>query len=119
MESADPHAARVDGKLRGDARQHFLGGLVGEGHCQNAIRADVAGLDQPDDARGEHARLARSGASQDQRVLVGQRDGRKLFRIEVVEQGHSGIPPVLEASGDFTARPSRRVSVDTKKTGLS
>ena len=52
---------------------------------EHAAGRDVAGLDQPGDARGEHARLAAAGAGEDQRVLVGKRDRVQLLRIEVFE----------------------------------
>ena len=69
VEGADPHAAHVHRQHRRQARQHLLGRLVGEGHRQHAAGRDLAGLQQPGDARGQHARLARAGAGQDQRRL--------------------------------------------------
>ena len=83
VEGADPHAAHVDRQHRAEPRQHLLGRLVGEGHGQHAARRDLAGLDQPGDAGRQHARLARAGAGQDQRVLGRQRDGGELLGVEV------------------------------------
>ncbi len=89
VEGADPHPPGVDREHRRQPREHFLGGLVGEGHRQDALGAAVAVLDQPGDPRGEHPRLARAGAGEDQGMLGRQRHGGELFRVEVVEElGH-------------------------------
>ena len=86
VEGTDPHAARVDWQHGRQAREHFLGGLVGKGHGQDAGRRYLLGLDQPRDAGGQHAGLARTGASEDQRMLGRQGDGGILFGIEVVKK---------------------------------
>ena len=86
VESADPHAAHIDRQHRRQARQHFLGGLVGEGHGQDAGRAHPPLLDQPGDACGQHPGLARARAGQDERRFVGQRDRGALFFVERIEQ---------------------------------
>ncbi len=93
VEGADPHAARVDRQHRRDAREHFLRRLVGEGHRENAVRRHPAGLDQPRNARGQHARLARTRAREDQRGRVRQRHRGALFGIEASQQGvgHAGV----------------------------
>jgi hypothetical protein len=90
VKGADPHAAGVDRQHRRDARQHFLRRLVGEGDRDEAARAHLPGLDQPRNARGEHARLAAAGAGEDQRRLVRQRDRFELLFIEAGEKirGH-------------------------------
>ena len=87
MEGADPHAAHVHRQHRADARQHFLGCLVGEGHAKHAGRRYLTGLDQPGDARRQHARLSRAGAGEDQRMARRQGHGRQLFGIQVSQQG--------------------------------
>ena len=69
VEGADPHAAHGDREHRVEPRQHLLGGLVGEGHRQHAAGRELAGLDQPGDARRQHAGLAGAGAGEDQRRL--------------------------------------------------
>ena len=89
VEGADPHAAHVDRQHRGQPRQHLLGRLVGEGHRQHATRRHLTGGQQPGDARGQHARLARAGAGQDQRRLRGQRYCGQLLGIEVCQQRRS------------------------------
>ena len=87
VEGANPHAAHVHRQHGGEARHHFLGGLVGEGDGQNAAGRSVAVLQQPRDAGGEHARLARARARQNQGVPVGQGDGGELFGVEASQQG--------------------------------
>ena len=89
VEGADPHPAGVDRQERGEPRLHFLGRLVGEGHGEDTLRPDLAGGDQPGDARGQHARLAAARAGEDQRMLRRQGDGGVLLRVEVGKQvGH-------------------------------
>ncbi len=82
VEGSHPHAARVDGQHRRDARQYLLRGLVGERHREEPVGTHVARLDQPRDARGEYARLARTCPGEHQRMLVRERDGGKLLGVE-------------------------------------
>ena len=84
VESADPHAAHIERQHAGQARHHLARRLVGEGHRQHAAGRDLAGLQQPGDARGQHPRLAGTGTGQDQRVLGRQGDGGALLRIQVL-----------------------------------
>ena len=89
VKGADPHAAQIDRQHRPEARRHLLGRLVGESHGENIGRAGLSGLDQPGDARGEHAGFAGARAGQDQGRLVGKGDSGKLFLIQVREEfGH-------------------------------
>ena len=70
MEGTDPHAAGrgIDHGL--DARPHFTGGLVGEGHGQHRVRRQALDIDQPGDAVHQHPRLAAAGSGKyQQRVL--------------------------------------------------
>ena len=90
VEGADPHAAHVEGQHRRQAREHFLGGLVGEGHRHQAAGRDLAGLQQPGDAGGQHPGLAGAGAGEDQRGLGRQRHRGELFRVEVRQQAGFG-----------------------------
>ena len=86
VESADPHAAHIDGQHGGQAREHLLGRLVGKGDGQDATRRGATSLQQPGDAGGEHARLARTGSGQNQRVACRQGDGGELLFIKSIEQ---------------------------------
>ncbi len=84
VKRADPHAAWIHRQHRGESREHFARRLVGEGHREQAGGRDKAVLDQPGDARGEHARLSAAGAGKDQRMrAVRNRDGGELLGIEV------------------------------------
>ena len=117
VEGADPHAAHVDRQHAGQARHHLLGGLVGEGHGQHAGRRYLAGLQQPGDAGGQHPRLARAGAGQDQRVFGRQRDGGALLRVEVVQQfaGSVGIRNHDAIVGTAAAPPTLLDSITGPK----
>ena len=86
VERAHPHAARVDRRQGRQPEQHLLRRLVGERDGEDRQRAGLAGRQQPRDARRQHARLAAARARQDQRGGVRQRDGGKLFGIEVFEE---------------------------------
>ena len=66
-----------------DALGHLGGGLVGEGHGQDRVRRDAFLVDQPRDAAGDDARLARAGAGQDEQRAIGSFDGIALFRIQI------------------------------------
>src|SRR3990167_6981167 len=90
MKGADPHAAHVHRQHGGQPRHHLLGGLVGEGDGQDAAGRGLAGREQPGDARGEHARLARTGAGQDERMARRQGDGSELLGVERLEHGRFG-----------------------------
>ncbi len=108
VEGADPHAPRVDRQHRRQAREHFFRGLVRERHRHDAGGRDLIGLDQPGNARGQNARLARTGAGQDQGALRRQGDGGKLFRIQGVEFQHPAIipPPYTVCPSSFVAYAS-------------
>jgi hypothetical protein len=69
VEGADPHATHIDRQHAGQARHHLLGGLVGEGHRQDAARRHLPGLQQPRDAGGQYPGLARASTGQDQGML--------------------------------------------------
>ena len=62
-------AAAVIGDHLCDALAHLLGGLVGEGERQD-VEGRHALLDHIGDARGQHARLARTGAGNNERRAV-------------------------------------------------
>ena len=65
------------------ALAHLRGCLVGKGHGQNRVRRNILLLDQPGNAAGDYARLARSGPGQDQQGALGSLYGRALFGIQV------------------------------------
>jgi hypothetical protein len=67
---------------------HIPRRLVREGHREQALRRHLGGLDQPGNARRQHAGLAAAGAGEDQGGLVRKRDGSELLLVEVVQQIH-------------------------------
>ena len=112
VEGANPHAMHVDRQHAGEPRHHFLGGLVGKGHRQNAAGSHQSVLQQPGDACGEHARLARARAGQDQGVLGWQGHGGALLRVQGLEQrrfscgggrGEKGHGVIVGSWQDFPA----------------
>ena len=93
VERGHPHdpGAAADQIL--DALAHLGGGLVGEGDRQDRPRMGAALADQPRDATGQHAGLARSGARDDQKRRTGVLHGLALGLVQAVEQlldGRSG-----------------------------
>ena len=109
VEGADPHAARVHRQHRGEARQHLARRLVRERDRKQPRRRNQPVLDQPGDARGEHACLPAAGPGKDERVLpVGNRDRRKLLGIEVFEVERQSARIIATApSGARAARGIR------------
>ncbi len=85
MESADPHAAAAVAQLQVGARAHLAGGLVGEGHRQDAVGRHALDFIEPGDAVGEHAGLAGAGAGQDQIVARRRGDGLALCGVQIIE----------------------------------
>ena len=90
VEGANPHAAHADRQHGRQPRHHFLGSLVGEGDGQDAAGRGVTVLQQPGNARGQHPRLARAGAGQNERMAGRQRDGGELLGVEVCQQRGCG-----------------------------
>ncbi len=86
VEGADPHPAHVHRQHVLQARQHFLGRLVGERDRQHAPGRDLARVQQPGDAGGQHTCLARAGTGEDQRGFGRQRDRGQLLCIQVLQQ---------------------------------
>ena len=87
VEGHDPHAAGRVAEQQLDALAHLLRGLVGEGDGQQLAGARAAGLHEPGDAMGEHARLARAGAGQDEQRAVAVGHGGALGLVQALQQG--------------------------------
>lgn len=64
MEGADPHPAAAVAQLQVGAVAHFAGGLVGEGHREDAVVGHALDFIEPGNAMDQHARLAGAGAGQ-------------------------------------------------------
>jgi hypothetical protein len=86
VERHHPHRAHRAADEQLDALAHLLRRLVGERDGEDLVRAGEPAADQPRDPVGEHARLARAGARQDQQrpLAVGHRVA--LGRVEPLEQ---------------------------------
>ena len=87
VEGHDPHAAGRVAEQQLDALAHLLRGLVGERDGQQLAGPRAAGLHEPGDAMGEHARLARAGAGQDQQRAVAVGHGGALGLVQALQQG--------------------------------
>jgi len=112
---------RADGEIpqRGLAEQaaqplaHLASRLVGKGDGQDGARGNAEVPDQVRDAVRQHARLARSGAGQDQQRPVAMRHRRALLGIERVEDlvGHRpkrmGLPRITVVDRPWKSRRLR------------
>ena len=82
MKRAAPERARSSWPSKsGDAPHHFAGGLVRERQQQDAVGGNAL-FQQIRDAVGERARLARTGAGDDERRAGRRGDGGQLLRIQ-------------------------------------
>ena len=91
VERRHPHAGCTSEPSSDSTRAaHLFRGLVGEGDGEHFVRLGVAVADQIGDAAGDDARLARSGAGEDQQRALGVKNRVALFGIEGVEELHVG-----------------------------
>ena len=86
MECRHPHLLGNGPDQRRHARLHLVGGLVGEGDGEDLEGRDALLLDEPRDAVREHARLARSGARDDEKGTPGMSHCLTLDGVQVLEQ---------------------------------
>ena len=122
----------------GDALAHLGGGLVGERDGQDRARMRAAGGDQPGDAAGEHAGLARPGAGDDEQRPTGcptavgwaslspsSRDSERGRRLSAdlsgaavgTGNGNVIVPPSLVAGADITAAGGARQASEKSGAG--
>ena len=87
----------------GDAPHHFAGGLVGERQQQDAVGGDAL-FQQVGDAVGERARLARTGAGDDERRAGRRGDGGELLRVEFARVINLQMDGGLKRLQDVIAR---------------
>jgi len=86
------HIARVRRpRQQLDAVAHLLRRLVGEGDREDLVRLRAARQHQVRDPVGEHARLARPRAGQDQERTVAVLDGLPLGRVQAGEEGLDAV----------------------------
>ena len=91
VEGADPEAGRIAAEHAPDARLHFPGGLVGEGHREDALDRHPMLLDEVDDARREHPGLARAGAGEHEHGAVDVLHGLTLCGVQPFEPLHDEL----------------------------
>ena len=60
---------------------HFASGFIGKGHRGDMPRWDLAAADQPGDLARDDARLAATGASENEQRAIDVADSRLLLRI--------------------------------------
>jgi hypothetical protein len=86
VERHDPHRACAPPEQHLDALAHLLRGLVRERDREDLVGACHARAFEVGDPVREHARLAGSGAGEDQQRPLTMRHGVALGRIEPAEQ---------------------------------
>ena len=88
MERTEPlHAFDHAADQIADALLHFARGLVGEGDGEHLPRPGAVRGEDVGKARGQHARLARARAGQNQHGAVDRQHGFALFGIEPCQIG--------------------------------
>ena len=110
LAAQDPHAHRVERghphrggaatHQRVDPRLHLGRRLVGERDRHDLAGVHVPLRQQPGDAVGEHARLARPRSRDDQQRRPGMRDGLPLARVEPLQQGRATLRGGLHGTVD-------------------
>jgi hypothetical protein len=114
VERRHPHGRRAAPDQRVDPLLHLRGGLVGEGDRHDLPGVHVALGEQPADAVGEHPRLARAGAGDDEQRRAGVHDGLDLARVEPLQQCRSAGGAGLHGGGvggEFEQRTHRVLTV--------
>ena len=84
MEGAEPDGIGLGPDEVLDTLFHFLGGLIGKGNGQDAVRRD-AELQEVGDAAGQNLGLPRSGAGSDQERALCMIYGLTLAVVQGVE----------------------------------
>ena len=82
VEGHHPHRAHAPPDQQLGAVAHLAGRLVGERDREDLARLDRAGRDQVGDPVGQHPRLARAGAGEDQQRPVAVGDGLALGLVQ-------------------------------------
>ena len=74
MERIDPHATQAAADEPCEPLAHLACGLVGESHRENVPGGDAKVVDKVRNTVGEHARLAASGARQNEKRSLTRED---------------------------------------------
>ena len=91
VERRDPHPAAVGAEQRFDAGAHLFGGLVRERDRQHLVRLGVAVADEVRDSARDDARLAGTGAGEDQQRSLDVQDRFSLFGVQGFEELHARL----------------------------
>ena len=86
VEGEDPGRARLPAEHPLEPLAHLPRRLVRERDREDLVRLDAVGADQVRDPVGEHARLARAGAGDDEQRPLDVEHGLALGRVEVGEE---------------------------------
>ena len=86
VEGAQPQIVRLLAEQLFQAGFHLAGGLVGEGHRQDVVRAHLLGLHQVGNAVGQHAGLAGARPGQHQDLARPGGHGLALLRVERIQE---------------------------------
>ena len=86
VEGGHPHALGDGADERFESFAHLGGRLVGEGDGEDLTGPCAEPAEDPCDAAGEHARLARAGARADEQRLPLVLHGLRLLRVEVADE---------------------------------
>ena len=99
VKGADPERGAGNAEQAFDTRTHLAGGLVGEGHCEDAVRRSAFRLDEPGDTMHEYAGLAAASACQHQHrtdrcgdclalgIVEGIKDRGEVHRVQSGRKG--------------------------------
>ena len=106
VERPDPQPGRVPIQQPPDPVLHLSGGLVGEGHGEDAVGRHAVPVDQGGNAHGEDSRLPRAGARQHQQRPFDMLHGFPLGRVQRgLELGRRSLDHVSRpASGTRMAK---------------
>jgi hypothetical protein len=112
VEGHDPHRAGAAPEQALDALAHLLGGLVGERDRQDLVGPGLPRVVEVGDAVGQHARLARAGAGEDEQRAVAVHDRLALGRVHPLEEafdvligrGHGATEHRSEVGGSSGGR---------------
>lgn len=116
VERAEPgHAFRHGAQQSPDPFLHLTGGLVGEGHRENVGRPGAPGGDEMGDARGEHARLAGTGAGKHEQRPVERLDRLALLGVQAGEIGGIAHHGGAGTRGQSTAFRRRRRGITARR----
>ena len=103
------------------ALAHLRCGLVGEGDGEHLTDADVASGEQVGDAPGQHRRLARPRARDDQQRRAFVQHGLTLLLVEPLEElvsfgghRHIGLKPTARNSGQQRQRADDQFFAQTR-----